>query len=96
MRPAENSGRMPWWIYLTPKWRIRRVRGDISPTSNAELRYKVTDQEPQDGLAIFGGQDPYTPSTDIDGQSRLPFTKPIDAGAGCHIGSPGCQGSFAL
>jgi hypothetical protein len=47
MRPTDNSGRMPWWIYLTPKWRIRRVRGDISPTSNAELRYKVTDQEPQ-------------------------------------------------
>jgi hypothetical protein len=30
-----------------PKSRIRRVRGDISPTANAELRYRVTDQEPQ-------------------------------------------------
>lgn len=58
MRPTENSGRMPWWIFLTPKWRIRRVRGDISPTSNAELRYKVTDQEPQ--ILRSTRSEPYT------------------------------------
>lgn len=47
MRPTENSGHQPRSKFSILKWRIRRVRGDISPTSNAELRYKVIDREPQ-------------------------------------------------
>jgi len=46
MRRVNNSERRPAANFSTPKWRIRRVRGDMSPTSNAELRCKVTDQEP--------------------------------------------------
>jgi hypothetical protein len=46
MRRVDNSERMPATRFSTPKRRTRRVRGDMSPTSNAELQFKVTEQEP--------------------------------------------------